>query len=86
MILANTTRSVSSQLFGCGREKLAPLGLGHLHHLMFITELLLVWSVGHIDRYQTVPLNQAKYSKVTTCQLECDALTFRTIHNALYCV
>ena len=50
MILANNnTKWVSSQLFGCGRAKLGPLGRGHLHHLMFITELLLVWPVAHID-------------------------------------
>ena len=34
MILANNnTKWVSSQLFGCGRAKLGPLGRGHLHHL-----------------------------------------------------
>ena len=50
MILANNnTKWVSSQLFGCGRAKLGPLGRGHLHHLMFITELLLVWPVGHMN-------------------------------------
>ena len=49
MILANNTKWVSSQLFGYDRAKLGPLGRWHLHHLMFITELLLVWPVGHID-------------------------------------
>ena len=50
MILANNnTKWVSSRLFGCGRTKLGPLGKGHLHHLMFITELLLVWPVSHMD-------------------------------------
>ena len=50
IILANNnTKWVSSQLFWCGRAKLGPLGRGHLHHLMFITELLLVWPVGHTD-------------------------------------
>ena len=49
-ILTNSnTKWVSSQLFGCGRAKLGPLGRGHLHHLMFITELLLVWPVAHMD-------------------------------------
>ena len=42
MILANNnTKWVSSQLFGCSRAKLGPLGRGHLHRL-FITELLLI--------------------------------------------
>ena len=42
MILANNKKRVSSQLFGCGRAKHGPLERGHLHHLIFITELLLV--------------------------------------------
>ena len=55
MILANNnTKWVSSQLFGCGRAKLEPLGRGHLHHLVFITELLLVLSVGHMDPLLTL--------------------------------
>ena len=37
----------------CGMAKLGPLGSGHLHHLMFITELLFLWSVGHIDPHIT---------------------------------
>ena len=43
------SRWVSSQLFRCSRAKLGPLGRGHLDHLVFITELLLVWPVGHMD-------------------------------------
>ena len=55
MILANNnTKWVSSQLFGCTRAKLGPLGRGHLHHLMLITELLLIWSVGHMDPLLTI--------------------------------
>ena len=50
MILTNNnTNRVSSQLFGYDRAKFRPLGRRHLHHLMFITELLLVWPVGHMD-------------------------------------
>ena len=50
MILAsNNAKWVSNQLFGCGRAKLGQLGRVHLHHLMFITELLLVWPAGHMD-------------------------------------
>ena len=49
MILANNTKWVPSQLFGCDRGKLGPLGREHLHHLIFITKLLLVWPVGHMD-------------------------------------
>ena len=33
--------------------KLGSLGRGHLHHLMFITELLLVLPVGHMDSHIT---------------------------------
>ena len=48
IILANNNlKWVSSQLFGCGKANLGPLGRGHLQ-LMFITELLLVWPVGHM--------------------------------------
>ena len=50
MILTNNnTNGVPSQLFGCGRAKFGLLGRRHLHHLLFITELLLVWPVGHMD-------------------------------------
>ena len=50
MILSNNnTIGVSSQLFGCGRAKLGPLGRRYLHHLLFITELLLVWPEGHME-------------------------------------
>ena len=50
MILPNNNAKwVSSQLFGCTRAKLGPLGRGHLHHLVFITELLPVLPVGHRD-------------------------------------
>ena len=52
MILANNTKWVSIQLFGCGRAKLGSLGRGHFHHL-FITELLLVQPVVHIDPHIT---------------------------------
>ena len=49
MILANNnTKWVSSQLFGCGRTKFDPLGRGHFHHLVFITELIQVLPVGHM--------------------------------------
>ena len=55
MILANNNRKwAASQLFGCARAKLGPLGRGHLHHLMFITELVLVWPVGHMDPLLTL--------------------------------
>ena len=53
MILSSTTKLVSSQLFGCSRAKLGPLGRGNLYHLLFIIELLVVWPIGHIDPYIT---------------------------------
>ena len=50
MILENNDiKRVSSQLFGCSGAKLGRLGRGHFHQLMLITELLLVWPVGHMD-------------------------------------
>ena len=49
MVLTNSTEWAFSQLFGCGRAKPEPLGRGHLHPLMFITELLLVQPVGYMD-------------------------------------
>ena len=55
MILANNnTEWVSSQLFRCSKTKLGPLGRGHLYHLMFIIELLLVWPVGNMDPLLTL--------------------------------
>ena len=55
MILANNnTKWVSSQLFGCARAKFGPLGRGHLRHLMFITESLLLWRIGHMDPLLTL--------------------------------
>ena len=55
MILVNDNpKWVSSQLFGCDRAKLGPLGRGHLHHLMFIIEVLLVRPVGHMDPLLTL--------------------------------
>ena len=61
IILANNNlKWVSSQLFGCGKANLGPLGRGHLH-LMFITELLLVWPVGHmVSKYLSNYLLQKK--------------------------
>ena len=53
MILANITKWASSQLFACGSLKLGTLERGHLRHLMFITALLLVCPVGHIDPHIT---------------------------------
>ena len=52
MILTNNTKWVSSQLFLCGWAKLRSQQRKHLHKL-FITELLLVWPVGHMDRHIT---------------------------------
>ena len=52
IILTNNTYWISSKLFVWGKGKLGPLGRRHLHHL-FITELLLVWSVGHMDPHAT---------------------------------
>ena len=53
MILAYNTKWVSGQLFGCRRTKPRLLGREHLHHLMFITELLLVKPSGYIDPHIT---------------------------------
>ena len=53
MILANNTKRVSSQLFGCGRPKLGSPGRGPVQNLTFITELLLVWPVCYMDSHLT---------------------------------
>ena len=47
MVLANNTKSVFSQLVGCGKDKFELLGRGYLYHL-FITKLFLVSPVGHM--------------------------------------
>ena len=49
MILTNSTKWVSSQLFRCCRAKLGPIGRTNLQHLSFITKLLLVWPVVKMD-------------------------------------
>ena len=59
-------------IFRCGRTKLGPQGWGHLYDLIYITELLLVWPVGHMNPYITDWVTKS----------ECDALTYRTILNA----
>ena len=53
MILVNNTKWVCSHLFGCGKTNIEPLAKGNLHHRMFITVLLLVWTVGHMDSHVT---------------------------------
>ena len=59
--LASNTKWVFIQLFGCGRAKLVPLGEGHLHHLMFINELLLIWPVSHMGHIEQIwSLNLSK--------------------------
>ena len=88
VILVNNTKWVSSQIFRCGRAKSAQLERGHLHHLAFITDLLLVWPVDHMDPHitdwVTKPIEVTW--TVATYQLECDALTYRAIYKTLYCV
>ena len=41
MVLANSTKWVTSQLFGCEKTRFGSLGRRYLHHLTFITKLLL---------------------------------------------
>ena len=86
MILANNTKGVSSQLFGCGRVKLGPLERGHLHHL-FINELLLVWPVGHMDPHTTdwtIKSRQVSWTgNLPTWMWHFNP---RAIHNTLYCM
>ena len=87
---ANNTKWVSSQVLRCDRAKLGPLGRRHLHHLIFITELLLVWALGHADPHLTdwitKPSQVPREFELATYQFECDALTYRAIHNTLYCI
>ena len=71
IILANNnTKWVPSQLFGCKRAKFSPIRRGHLHYLMFITELLLVWPVGHMDPnvtdWATKPIQVSWYGNPRT--------------------
>ena len=84
MILINNAKWVSSQLFGCSRVTVGPLEMWHLYHLMFVTELLLVGPVGHIDPHMKDWVS--KCLETATYQLECDALTYRAIRVTLYCV
>ena len=61
--------------------------MGHFHHLIFVTELLLVSPVGHMDPHETEwSLNLAKCPELVNYQLKCDALTYRVIFNTLYCM
>ena len=90
MILANDTKWVYSQLFGCDRAKRGPLGGGtssppNVYHWI-VTNLIIVFTslVTWTLISQTESLNQSKCSEVAIYQLECDALIFRTIRNTLY--
>ena len=52
MIWANNTKGVCSHLFlGYGKANSDPLAKENLHHLIFISALFLVWTVGHMDPY-----------------------------------
>ena len=87
LILGNNTKWVSSELSRCGRAYLGLLGRGYVHHVILITELLLVWHAGYMDpHYQIGSLNLAKCPELATYQLECEALTYRAIGNTLYCM
>ena len=85
MILACNSKSVSSQLFGCGRGKPGLQGQGRLHHLMYITELLLVLPVGHMNPYVTDWVTKSssvpREFELVTYQSKSDASTYRIIHN-----
>ena len=86
MILCNNTKLISSQLFRCGKTKFEPLRRGHLQHL-FITTLLLVWSVGHMDPHitdwVTKPGKVPRKFELATYWFRCDALTCWAIRNTL---
>ena len=88
MILANNAKWVSNQLFGCGKAKLGPQGQGDLYHLMFITELLIVWPVCQMSSYVADwSLNLDKCPGKLNCQATnflTYTLTYATICNALY--
>ena len=79
MTLANSTKWTSSQLFECGKAK---------RHLMFITALLLVQPVGHVDPHitdwVTKPGQVPKEFELATYQFEYDALTYWVIGNTLH--
>lgn len=50
MVLPNKTEWISSQLLGCLKvNKFGLLIREHLHHVMSITALLLVWPVDHME-------------------------------------
>ena len=73
MILGNNTKWVSRQVFRCGRAKLGPLARRYLHHVMLITEFLLVLPAGHMDpHYQIGSLNLTKCPELATNRLECE--------------
>ena len=72
---------------GCGRAKLAPPGRGHLYYLMFITELLPVWPVGHMDSHITDWVTKpSQVPWLETYQFKCDPFTYKAIRNILCCM
>ena len=86
IILANNTNWVPRQLLGCGKAKLGPLRRRNLHHLMFITPLLLVLFLGHINPHITDCVTKlvVREFELTTWWLECEVLTYWAIRNTLY--
>ena len=40
--------------FDVAKSNFDPLAKGNLHHLTFITVLLLVWKVGHMDPHNSL--------------------------------
>ena len=57
---------------------------------MFITALLLAWTVSHVDPHISgwfTKLAQVSGEfELTTCQFECDTLAYWAICNTLYCI
>ena len=52
MILANNTKWVSIHLFRCCKANFDPLR--NFHHVIFITVLFLVWTVGRMELHNSL--------------------------------
>ena len=87
VVLANRKKCVFGHLFGYYKATFKPKTRGNLHHPMFVTELLLVWTVGHMDPHITVwvikPAHVPSEFELKTYQFECGALAYRAIRNTI---
>ena len=89
-ILDNKAKWVCKNLFWCGYANFDPLARENFQHLMFITVLFLVSTVGHIYPHISDWVTKSAYVlrgfELATYQREYDVLSCWAICNTLCCM